>query len=106
MLAKAQGKPGERSRGRRAVADTLRCELSVEQPKGSCGGSREQTPESGPCAGSHQRGWEPGLPPPQQGPGPGTHGAEGSGTFREGVGVILARRGSWACGERKEAYSL
>lgn len=37
---------------------------------------------------------------------PGTHGAEGSGTFREGVGVILARRGSLACGEREGGYSL
>lgn len=30
---------------------------------------------------------------------PGTHREEGSSTFREGVGVILARRGSLACGK-------
>jgi hypothetical protein len=32
---------------------------------------------------------------------PGTHRAEGSGTLRERVGVILARRGSLACRERR-----
>lgn len=31
----------------------------------------------------------------------GTHRAEGSGSFREGVGVILARRSSLACVERR-----
>lgn len=39
-------------------------------------------------------------------PAPGTHRVEGSGTFRAGVGVILARRGSLACGDRRDTEEV
>lgn len=77
----------------------------------TCGTKRETEARSGGRQGADPReprvqDRNPDLPPTPERLSRRTHGQEGSGTFWEGVGGTLARRGSRPCGERRQAATL